>query len=352
MNLIKLSDDLVHNMNFEEYRALIDSELKTFLSQQSDYDMYKHMEYFLGFIDEDFNTIQSKSGKRFRPCLTLLLSESFGDIKKGLSAALSIELLHNFTLIHDDIVDNDEERRGRPTVWKLWGKDHAINSGDGQHTLVSLVLLQNTYLNSDILIHVQKFLHTKYLEVCEGQFLDFSLTTASLGDETMVNESAYFEMIGKKTATLIGASIAVAGVAVEKPKEVQDMLYEYGFTLGLAYQVRDDYASIWIDRGLTGKRELGDLIEKKKTLPVLHARDRLKNSLKKELVSLYDSKEELTIVQANRVLELLESVDADSYVKEKVDGLSKKAETLLQKLDLPEETKTVLQKLTTTLLSI
>ena len=174
------------------YGRRIDALAKTFLAR-NDYALYGMMRYFMGYTDESFNAGAQPVGKRMRPGLLLLIADSYGLLKEALPAALSIELFHNFALIHDDIVDHDELRRGRPTVWKLWGTDHAINTGDAQLLLALRALDEPIQLPPDRVTALRTRFFDRYLEVIEGQYLDFTLAAAKLRDP-LVTEEAYFTM--------------------------------------------------------------------------------------------------------------------------------------------------------------
>ncbi len=255
------------------YGAQIDESAKAFLARNPG-DLYGMLQYFMGYTDTQFVAMPTVAGKRIRPGLALYLAEAYGDLEIAKSAALSIELFHNFSLIHDDIEDHDELRRGRETVWKVWGINKALNAGDAQ-LLLSLLALNNTQESIDTApasSTVMQFLLTQYLKVIEGQHQDFSLAELPL-THAHVTTSAYLHMIGNKSAELICAATAVGGLLAGAPSEDIEKLRVFGFELGLAYQLHDDYQSIWGSKAETGKTPMGDVVERKKTLPIIFTRD-------------------------------------------------------------------------------
>lgn len=315
-------------------------------------DMYGMMRYFMGFTDETFTGPKVYGGKRFRSGLCLLVADLYGTEKGKVVAqkgGASLELFHNFTLIHDDIVDKDPLRRGRPTVWKLWGADYAINTGDAQLILSQEKALEACEIDAKRGVEMSRFLLQKYLEVIEGQHLDFSLTALKTGDER-VNEKSHYEMIGKKTAVLIGAAAACAGIACGKNEKEQALLWKFGYSLGMAYQLNDDIVSIWGAPEITGKISFNDLREKKKTLPVIYAFAKLSEKEKKEFQDVYDKETSLNEEDLKKILAHLESTGAHEYARKQVLSYLKRAENAIALLSVSKEGKEILLNLSTMLL--
>ena len=228
------------------------------------------LNYHLGFAGVDGSPTSANTGKRIRPALTLLCCEaSGGSRERALPAAAAIELLHNFSLIHDDIEDRDELRRGRPTLWKIWGEARAINAGDAMFALAHIALL-NTAARGAPADQVLRALRT-FDETCvaltTGQHMDIEFEQRS--DVTAAN---YLAMIEGKTAALIRAACEIGAIVAGADDERAAQLGEFGRWLGIAFQVQDDVLGIWGDPALTGKQD-SDLAHGKKTLPVLHAAD-------------------------------------------------------------------------------
>jgi geranylgeranyl pyrophosphate synthase len=314
---------------FKEYGGEVDATLRNFLLEKDQgLEMYGHMAYFMGFADENLQPIETYGGKRFRSSVCLMLADWFGAKEPAVPVASAIELFHNFTLIHDDIVDGDTYRRGRKTVWNVWGKDHAINSGDAQLLLVYQILSQNSVLTEGQLLQIQHFLTKQYLRVAEGQYLDFTLTTARL-DDHFVTEDRYFEMIGRKTAALIAAATKSAGMVAGLGEPEQEALYQYGYNLGVAYQVCDDMVSIWGTSKQTGKRTGGDVLERKKTLPILRALEQLPESGRRSLLEYYHDVTDATEKDVQEVVSLLDSIDMYEQMKKVVSDKADIAKSMI-----------------------
>lgn len=319
-------------------RMLVDEKVEAVLKNAGDLPMYHMLRYFMGFD----NSLQKPSlgthGKRTRSALLLLVAEMFGGGKSALDLAVAVELFHNFTLIHDDIVDNDEIRRGQPTVWKVWGVDHAINSGDAQLLLTNQNLLNAVAQDPEYGLPASQLLANYFVEVTEGQYLDFELTKKTV-DDSDVTQEAYLEMIRKKTAVLVGAAAGAGGKSAGCDDEVTSNLFIYGEKLGMAYQIADDYISVWGEVDETGKRAYGDIIERKKTYPVLYTRD---SGNSERLVELYEKKEALTETEVSEVVSLFEAVGAHTATQKLVETYVEEARTAVVNLPLEDSSKQIL----------
>ncbi|OHB18794.1 MAG: hypothetical protein A2854_02920 [Parcubacteria group bacterium RIFCSPHIGHO2_01_FULL_56_18] len=301
--------------------------------------MYQMLRYFMGYIDAEFKPSSIESGKRFRPALLLLIADGYGVRDKTLAAAVAIELFHNFTLIHDDVEDHDEFRRNRPTVWKLWGINHAINAGDAQSLLASeWALHAGEKAQKPELTHA---LIAAFIEVIEGQYLDFELASAPL-DTPNVNEEGYLQMIEKKSGVLVRVSAEAAGIAAGKDTKEIKLLREYGTYLGMAYQMADDYRSVWTTQQITGKDTCSDIREHKRTLPFLYAYEEAKGDAQERLRQLYSLDRQLAEEEIQEVIAILDVTSARSRVEEKVREYAARAKQAAEHLTLPEETKALL----------
>jgi len=259
----------------------------------------------------------------------------FGGGKSAEELAAAIELFHNFTLIHDDIVDNDEMRRGQPTVWKVWGVDHAINSGDAQLLIMNKHFLKAAEIDPTNGTKAAQLLNTYFLEVCEGQYLDFELTQKKLSDKE-VTEEAYFEMLRKKTAVLVGSATAAGAQSAGEDEDVVKTMYTYGESLGLAYQLVDDVVSVWGESKKTGKRAYGDIYERKKTYPVLYT---LKNGKRDELLKIYEKEGELTEGDVEKAISIFDEAGARYATEELIEEYIEKSRSSVAKLSLDNENK-------------
>ena len=226
------------------------------------------LRYHLGWVDTTFQPTADKAGKRLRPVFLLLAGEAQGgDWQQALPAAAAIELLHNFTLIHDDIEDRDRTRRGRPTLWAVWGEPQAINAGDALFALAyrSLFNLQKTHVPPETVLHAVNRYTDAILHITEGQHLDLSFEA-----ESTVDEATYLTMIEGKTAALLGLACELGGILAGAAEPHLAALREFGVELGLAFQMQDDWLGLWGNPEKTGKPVGSDLHNRKKTLPILH----------------------------------------------------------------------------------
>ncbi len=230
---------------------------------------YQMMHYHMGWVDESFRPGAFGTGKRIRPLLCLLACAAVGgDPALALPAASAVEILHNFSLIHDDIEDGDETRRHRPTVWKVWGVPQAINAGDGMFALAFAALLSSRGWGVAEGALVAAL--TRFAACCaaltEGQHLDLRFE-----QEESVSVADYLRMIEGKTASLVAASLSIGALLGGASRECDNALYRFGLHIGLAFQIRDDILGIWGDPAVTGKAAGNDILRRKKSLPLLYA---------------------------------------------------------------------------------
>jgi len=305
----------------QRYRAEIDDELRVLFSghRQSIYDMLR---YHLGWVDEKGRPQETGGGKRLRPSLCLLCCEALGgDYRQALPAAAGIELLHNFTLIHDDIEDNDRERHHRPTVWSLWGVPRAINAGDGLHVIAHLAMLglEQRGVPAAKVVQVATVLGEACLEICEGQDLDISFE-----ERLDVRVEDYLQMITRKTAALMEASFRIGALLGTDDEEAVYCLALSGRKLGLAFQMRDDVLGIWGRAEDTGKVSANDIRRKKKSLPVVYTFSKARDEARKELERIY-AKETLSEDDVASVLAIMEEVGAEAFAQRLAEDLLNEA---------------------------
>lgn len=229
-------------------------------------ELHAMLAYHMGWEGEGAGS--EAQGKRIRPLLVLLSAEAAGGSwPSALPAAVAVELLHNFSLVHDDIQDNSPLRRGRPTVWKKWGIAQAINTGDVLFTLAFLSLQDlNGALPSQQVLLASRTLQQTCLRLTEGQFLDMSYES-----ETNLSLDAYWPMIAGKTSALLACCAELGALVAGAQEQQRSYFREFGNSLGLAFQVLDDWLGIWGDVALTGKSTDSDLVTGKKTFPVISA---------------------------------------------------------------------------------
>lgn len=268
--------------------------------------MYGQIEYHLGWRAVDLSPTRGDSGKLMRPALTLLAAELTGGaaaVEKAMPAAVAVELIHNFSLIHDDIEDGDEERRRRATLWRVWGQAQAINTGDALFSLARMQMWDLGRLGVDpaIVLRLAALVDQTCLELCEGQHLDMSFE-----GRREVTEAMYLDMIGRKTAALMSCAVELgARIGAPDDDSLGDQLRIFGRALGLAFQLRDDVLGIWSAKAL-GKSEAGDVRRKKMTLPVIHALEHANDADRVELAVIYAQARPPTDEQVTRALDILD----------------------------------------------
>lgn len=249
------------------------------------------------------------SGKRLRPLLGLLAYASIaGDHRRALPGAAAVELGHNFSLVHDDIEDRDVERRHRAALWTVYGVGQAINAGDTLFVLSRLALHRLTDLGfSDRkVLRLMRLYDDTCLALCEGQYLDIRASDSGSG----MSVDGYYDMIGRKTAALIAASVEAGALLATDDQAVVDAYRAFGWALGLAFQVNDDVLGIWGQEQVTGK-EPSDLAKRKQTLPVLYALEHAAPGDRQRLLELYGRPEPTAdeVAEARSILERSGALD-------------------------------------------
>ncbi len=331
---------------WQRYKSDLETELK-FAVGAASLPMYDMMRYHLGWIDKDGKPQTATAGKRLRPILCLLACQAVGgEWRQALPAASAVELVHNFSLIHDDIQDSSRERRGRATVWYIWGKPQAINVGDGMHALAlsSLVRLEDGGVPHSNVVRAARILGEASLKLCEGQYLDISYENRLDID---INE--YMEMIGCKTAALFRCSLEIGALLGSDDEQALTHLKMFGHYLGMTFQVHDDVLSIWGDEKTTGKPNTSDIEMKKKTLPIVYALEKVKGEDKKTLRDIYQ-KDTIEPADVATVLKILNRVDARGYVQDTSERFYRQALTELNATGLPEPAKDELKTIAAFLL--
>ena len=256
-------------MNIENYREAFLNFMTQNLLKSEPRNLYEPIDY-----------IMSLGGKRMRPILVLMSCDLFdGDISEGMEAALSIEMFHNFTLIHDDIMDSADLRRGKETVHKKWDLNTGILSGD------ALMIQSNQrleYYEGKTFKELISLYNKTALEVCEGQQLDMDFETMQ-----QVDLAEYLKMISYKTAVLVGASLKMGAIICNASLEDQKRIYNFGLNLGIAFQLQDDYLDTFGAQDF-GKKIGGDIIEGKKTFLYIKAMELADYDDKEQLLKLYE----------------------------------------------------------------
>ena len=225
---------------------------------------HEMLTYHMGWTGEGAGP--EATGKRIRPLLVLLCTATCGaDWQSALPAAAAVELVHNFSLVHDDIQDNSDKRRGRPTTWVKWGAPLAINVGDALFVISNqaIIDLKENY-PAEVALRAAEILNNTCLDLTRGQFLDMSYEK-----RLDLSVDDYWPMVAGKTAALLSACCHIGALLGGADESTQEAYRSFGHYLGLAFQVQDDILGIWGDEALTGKSAASDLVEGKKSLPVL-----------------------------------------------------------------------------------
>lgn len=284
-------------------------------------NLYKPIDYILQL-----------GGKRIRPTLTLMAADIFSsDYKKALPAALAVELFHNFTLIHDDIMDDAPLRRGKKTVHEKWNLNTGILSGDAM-----LILAYQFFENYEPVIfqELAKLFSKTALEVCDGQQLDVDFETRN---DVTIEE--YIEMIRLKTSVLVAAALKMGAIVSETHSKNADLIYDFGLNLGLAFQLQDDYLDTFGDPETFGKQIAGDIIENKKTYLYLKAFALADNKDRQKLQFFFNQKTEDNSFKINEVTRIFELYDIPILIKKEITSYTEKAFETLQEMTISEADK-------------
>ncbi|MFD0796096.1 polyprenyl synthetase family protein [Maribacter chungangensis] len=275
-------------------------------------------------------------GKRLRPVLVLMAAEVFGtDYEKAMDAALAIEVFHNFSLVHDDIMDAAPLRRGKATVHEKWDINTGILSGDAM--LINAYQLFENY-EGETFRNLAKLFSKTALEVCEGQQYDVDFETR---DD--VSETEYLKMIEYKTAVLVAAALKMGGIVAGASLEDQNSIYEFGRNLGIAFQLQDDYLDAFGDPESFGKQVGGDIIENKKTFLYLKALENGSQLQQKELSHLFSIQPKDPADKITTIKNLFVETGSAALTQREIEAFTNKAFAVLEGLQLTEEKKDLLQ---------
>jgi geranylgeranyl diphosphate synthase type I len=304
--------------------------------------LYGMMRYHMGWATETFADDRVHGGKRLRPLVCLLCcAAAGGDSQVAVPAAAAIELLHNFTLVHDDIQDNSAYRRHRRTVWSLWGMAQGINVGDGMHAIANRALtrLRAHDVPPARVLDLMEAFDTTVLRICEGQYqdVDFERRWDITADD-------YLHMIGGKTAAIFAFAAYVGATLADAEPERTQAFDRFGTALGLGFQVRDDILGIWGDPDVTGKETADDIRRRKKSLPILMLHDRAPADERAYLESLYAG-DEVPPDAVSTVLQLLADAGVHDACEEIVHRHHMDAMRLLAATEATGPARTALDRL-------
>lgn len=313
----------MHSIN--EYQEFVSDYLQSQTKTKEPKNLYEPIHYILEL-----------GGKRMRPVLTLMATEIFdADYKKALPAALAVEVFHNFSLIHDDIMDDAPLRRGKITVHEKWNVNTGILSGD------AMLILAYQYFEQyqpKIFRKLAKLFSKTALEVCEGQQYDVDFETR---DDVTIPE--YLKMIENKTAVLVAAAMKMGAIVAETSKENAKLIYDFGLYLGLAFQLQDDYLDAFGDPETFGKQVGGDIIENKKTYLYLKAIEFASEEEKEKLTQLFSVHPEDSTNKIDAVKEIFNLSGASFATQKAIEDFTLKAFKTLKKMDISKDKKAILK---------
>lgn len=282
------------------------------------------------------NYILGLGGKRVRPILTLMAAELFDtEHEKALPAATAVEIFHNFTLVHDDIMDEAPLRRGKETVHHKWNINTGILSGD-----VMMIMAYSFFdiYEPKVFKKLTKLLSKTAIEVCEGQQMDVDFETRS-----NVSIEEYLQMITYKTAVLVGAAFKMGAIVARADKSDRKLIYKFGLNLGIAFQLQDDYLDIFGDEAAFGKQIAGDIIENKKTYLYLKALESASLEDKQILEDLFAKKLEDNDDKIKTVVDIYKKYGSDVATQQTIQKYTNKAFEVLNEIDLSKDRKQILR---------
>ena len=293
---------------FAEYRADIGTALREAL--RNDDLVYTLLRYYMGWVDPEGNPTSGTEGKFLRPTLCLFSAEAIGgEREQAMPAAAALELIHNFSLIHDDIQDRDETRHHRKTLWAVWGIPKALVAGNVLRIVADSTLddIRSKGVPTSRAIAVVNQLTQAYLEMIEGQYLDISFE-----GQSEIGLKQYLDMIARKTGALIRCSFTMGALIGSPNAKVADAFQESGRALGFIFQVRDDILGIWGDEESTGKPVGADIRRKKNSFPAVYAMSEAKGEDKRHLLSIY-GKEEPSDTDVEDVLHIMDGLNVREH---------------------------------------
>lgn len=313
----------MHSIPF--YQEIISKHFSALTIKKKPENLYDPIKYIL-----------SLGGKRIRPVLTLMSTEIFNsEYEKALAAATAVEVFHNFSLIHDDIMDDAPLRRGHETVHEKWNINTGILSGD------AMLILAYQYFEQyepKIFRELAKLFSKTALEVCEGQQWDVDFETR---DDVSIPE--YIKMIEYKTAVLVAAAMKMGAIIAETSEENANLIYDFGLNLGIAFQLQDDYLDAFGNPETFGKQVGGDIIENKKTYLYLKAIEFANKETKEQLLHLFSIQPKESGDKINSIKNIFNSTGASDATLEAIKEYTQKAFYTLEKMNIEQDKKNVLK---------
>ena len=318
---------------FDRYRTLLEGAMSDAVPPLEGHPVNTLLRYHLGWSDQEGNPspTPASQGKALRPTLCMFACDAFnGEPRHAAYAAAALELIHNFSLVHDDIQDQGAERRHQATIWALWGTERALVAGDAMQSLGDLTTLRTgDGIDPDTTIQVSNLLTQAYLEMIEGQCRDLQFE-----QRETIGTDEYLDMIALKTGALIRSSLVIGATVATDDAEVIEGIARFGRAIGRLFQIRDDYLGIWGDDAITGKSTDSDIVQRKKSYPIVYAFQQATGASRNELQRLY-SQEALYESDVDRVMQILDDLGAAQQTDSLTEMTAQEGRSALATLELP-----------------
>ncbi|WP_300566593.1 polyprenyl synthetase family protein [Flavobacterium sp.] len=312
-------------LSISQYQDIISAHFSNLVIEKEPINLYQPIQYIL-----------SLGGKRMRPVLTLMAAEVFNvDCQKALAAATAVEVFHNFSLIHDDIMDDAPLRRGHETVHEKWNINTGILSGDA---MLILAYQHFEQYEPKVFRDLAKLFSKTALEVCEGQQWDVDFEQR---DDVTIPE--YLKMIEYKTAVLVGAAMKMGAIVAETSEENANLIYDFGLNLGIAFQLQDDYLDAFGDPLTFGKQVGGDIIENKKTYLYLKAIEFARAEEREQLLHLFSIQPSDNTDKISSVKAIFNQTKASEATQEAIQNYTFRAFKTLEKMQIDNDKKVILR---------
>lgn len=311
-------------LDFKTAQKIVNDELEKYPFERSPAELYEPVRYIL-----------SQGGKRMRPALSLMACSVFiGAVHKAIKPAMAFEVFHNFTLLHDDIMDSSRIRRGKEAVHVKWNQNIAILSGDVMSILSYQILSES---EDEYLKDLLQLFNITALQVCEGQQWDMNFETRM---DVSVDE--YLKMIELKTAVLIAASLKAGAISGGADLLESDLLYEFGRNLGIAFQIRDDYLDVYGDPDVFGKKIGNDILSNKKTFLIIKALELSEGDIQEEMTGLLTKQDFDPKTKITRITKIFTNLKLDKISAGLANSYLDKALQYLERVNAPAERKSSL----------
>lgn len=331
---------------FQRYQAALDSALRDRLSDDSSF-VYSMLRYNMGWADIQGAPVSAAQGKALRPTLCLLTCEAVcGDFSLAVPAAAAFELVHNFSLIHDEVQDRDESRRHRPTLWTVWGDAKALSAGNVLRVVADVTIdrLQGEDASFRKVHSIGRVMTEASLEMIEGQYLDVSYEGRS-----DIGMKSYLDMIARKTGALIRSPMEVGAIMGANDQSVVDAFRECGRALGLVFQIRDDVLGIWGDEKTTGKPVGADIRQRKNSFPIVHAMSNADGARKRILDRVYDQ-ESISDEDVDTVLEIMDGLGTRGFAHSLATEHCERGLECLEGVEIPPDARNDIEEMAVFLL--